>query len=141
VFGLSAAAAGCEDVTLVEGDSISGADLQRNALVVGVAAKVERRSVEAFLRSGAPRARRAAVPAQGDTTFIIDPPRTGLSRDALLGIIDRRPARIVYVSCDVATLARDARALVDAGYSMGDVAAIDLFPNTAHVETVVTFDR
>ena len=142
LFGLSAAAAGWDDVTLVEGDSISGADLQRNALAAGAAAKVERRSVEAFLRAGAlPRGRRVATPAQSDATFIIDPPRTGLSRDALTGIIDKRPARIVYVSCDVATLARDARTFVDAGYAMGDITAIDLFPNTAHIETVAVFSR
>ncbi|HEY2908325.1 MAG TPA: hypothetical protein VGJ29_20635 [Vicinamibacterales bacterium] len=46
---------------------------------------------------------------------------------------------MVYVSCDVATLARDARALVDAGYSVEGVTGFDLFPNTPHVETVVTF--
>ena len=142
LFGISAVAAGFDDVTLVEGDSISGADLQRNAVAVGAAAKVERRSVEAFLRSGTPqRGRRGTMPAQGDATFIVDPPRTGLSRDALIGILDKRPARIVYVSCDVATMARDARTLVDAGYSMGEVTAMDLFPNTAHVETVTTFIR
>ena len=49
-------------------------------------------------------------------------------------------ARVVYVSCDVATLARDARRLVDAGYAIARVAAFDLFPNTPHVETVVAFD-
>ena len=141
-FGLSAVAAGWTDVTLVEGDAISGADLQRNALVAGAAAKVERRSVEAFLRSGTPqRGRRLANATQSDATFIIDPPRTGLTRDALTGIVDKRPARIVYVSCDVATLARDARVLVDAGYSMGEVTGMDLFPNTAHVETIVAFGR
>jgi 23S rRNA (uracil1939-C5)-methyltransferase len=138
LFGLSAAAAGWKEVTLVEGDSVSGADLQRNAAALGAAAKVDRRSVEAFLRSGT---RKAATPAYGEATFIIDPPRTGLSRDALTGIVDKRPARIVYVSCDPATMARDARMFVDAGYTMGDVTAMDMFPNTAHVETVVAFSR
>jgi 23S rRNA (uracil1939-C5)-methyltransferase len=45
------------------------------------------------------------------------------------------------VSCDVATLARDARRLVDAGYAVSRIDAFDLFPNTPHVETVVVFDR
>ena len=48
---------------------------------------------------------------------------------------------LVYVSCDVATLARDARAFVDAGYSVRHITGLDLFPNTAHVETVVQFTR
>jgi 23S rRNA (uracil1939-C5)-methyltransferase len=47
----------------------------------------------------------------------------------------------VYVSCDVATLARDTRALLDSGYELGPVTALDLFPNTAHVETVTVFSR
>jgi tRNA/tmRNA/rRNA uracil-C5-methylase (TrmA/RlmC/RlmD family) len=45
------------------------------------------------------------------------------------------------VSCDVATLARDARRIVDAGYAVDRADAFDLFPNTPHVETVVVFDR
>jgi 23S rRNA (uracil1939-C5)-methyltransferase len=45
------------------------------------------------------------------------------------------------VSCDVATLARDARILIDAGYSLAGVTGVDLFPNTAHVESVAIFDR
>jgi len=51
------------------------------------------------------------------------------------------PHRIVYVSCDVATLARDARRIVDAGYAVDRADAFDLFPNTPHVETVVVFDK
>jgi len=50
------------------------------------------------------------------------------------------PGRIIYVSCDVATLARDARRIVDAGLSIARADAFDLFPNTPHVETVVVFD-
>jgi 23S rRNA (uracil1939-C5)-methyltransferase len=46
----------------------------------------------------------------------------------------------VYVSCDIATLARDARRLVDAGYALQRVDAFDLFPNTPHVETVAIFE-
>ena len=49
--------------------------------------------------------------------------------------------RVVYVSCDPATLARDVRVLVDAGYAMSDVRAFDLFPRTGHVETVLTLTR
>lgn len=131
LFGLSLAAAGDEDITLVEGDPVSGADLKENAEPFGPQVTVDRRSVEAFLRmANAPGA-----------TFIVDPPRTGLSKEALGGIVQRQPARIVYVSCDIATLARDTRTLLDAGYELGGVTGIDLFPNTALVETIVTFSR
>ena len=56
-------------------------------------------------------------------------------------IVALRPERAIYVSCDVATLARDARRLVDAGYAITRIDGFDLFPNTPHVETVVVFDR
>ena len=74
-------------------------------------------------------------------TYIVDPPRTGMSKEAIGGVVDRRPARIVYVSCDIATLARDTRTLLDAGYELGGVTGFDLFPNTALIESVATFAR
>jgi 23S rRNA (uracil1939-C5)-methyltransferase len=132
LFGLSLAAAGARHVTMIEGDRISGADLKRNAEPFSERVRVHQQSVETFLSTphgGSPPA------------FIVDPPRTGMSREALAGIINHEPPRIVYVSCDVATLARDARTLVDAGYEVAEVTGIDLFPNTAHVETVVLFRR
>jgi 23S rRNA (uracil1939-C5)-methyltransferase len=141
LFGLAAVAAGERQVTVVEGDPISSVDLQRNASVFGATVKVERRSVEAFLRSGGPARSGRGGPDYRDATFIVDPPRTGMSRDALNGIVDKAPARIVYVSCDVATIARDARALLDKGYALDEVIGMDLFPNTAHVETIAVFQR
>jgi 23S rRNA (uracil1939-C5)-methyltransferase len=139
LFGLALASRGAEAVTLVEGDPISGADLERNAEPFRGRARVERRSVEAFL---APAGRRGGSRAVvGAATVILDPPRTGVSKEALGATIEKRPGRIVYVSCDVATLARDARVLLDAGYELGPVTSFDLFPNTAHVETVATFSR
>jgi 23S rRNA (uracil1939-C5)-methyltransferase len=132
LFGLGLLAAGAEDVTLVEGDPVSGADLQANADPYRLRARVERSSVETFLVS-----RRAQRPA----TMIVDPPRTGLSRDAVAGMLAMAPPKLVYVSCDPATLARDARALLDGGYRIGGMMGLDLFPNTAHVETVVQFVR
>ena len=133
LFGLSLAAAGADQVTLVEGDPISSTDLRRNAQPFGGRVRVERRSVESFL---------ATAPAGplADGTLVVDPPRTGLSREALAAAVRLRPRRLVYVSCDPATLARDARALIDAGYALTSLAGIDLFPNTAHVEAVAVFD-
>jgi 23S rRNA (uracil1939-C5)-methyltransferase len=132
LFGLALAAAGADEVTLVEGDPVSGADLQSNAGPFRDRARVERSSVEEFL------ARRQATSAE---TVIVDPPRTGLSREAAAGILALKPARLVYVSCDVATLARDTRTLLDGGYELGPLIGLDLFPNTAHVETVTVFTR
>ena len=74
-------------------------------------------------------------------TLIVDPPRTGMSKAALSGAINLRARRIIYVSCDVATLARDARRLVDAEYALRRIDAFDLFPNTPHVESVVEFEN
>jgi len=64
-----------------------------------------------------------------------------MSRDAVDTICRLQAPRIVYVSCDVATLARDARRLVDSGYTLGPVDAFDLFPNTPHVETLSVFEK
>ncbi|MGQ9803697.1 MAG: class I SAM-dependent RNA methyltransferase [Anaerolineae bacterium] len=67
---------------------------------------------------------------------VVDPPRGGLSPAALEGLIAARPARLVYVSCDPATLARDARRLSAAGYRLEVVQPVDMFPQTYHIETV-----
>ena len=132
LFGLSLAAAGVVHVTLVESDPVSGADLQANAAPFESRVVVRRSSVESFLRS---------QPMPAEATFIVDPPRTGLSREAVAGVLAKRPARLVYVSCDVATLARDLRMLVDAGYELNQLTAFDLFPNTAHIETVAVLSK
>jgi 23S rRNA (uracil1939-C5)-methyltransferase len=132
LFGLALLALGADDVTLVEGDVVSSGDLQVNAGPFRERVRVERSSVEIYLAGRKPRQPGA---------IIVDPPRTGLSRDAVAGIIAAAPRQMVYVSCDVATLARDARALVDAGYTVSQITGLDLFPNTAHVETVVQFTR
>ena len=69
---------------------------------------------------------------------IVDPPRTGLSREAGAALAAARPTRLVYVSCDVATLARDVGRLAAAGFDRDAVELFDLFPGTAHVETLVS---
>lgn len=127
LFSLAAARSGRAPVTAVEGDRSSAADLKRNATGHNVVVRVD--AVESYLGHGTGKF----------GSMIIDPPRTGMSKEALAGAIAVKSPRIVYVSCDIATLARDARLLVDAGYKMGAVRAFDLFPNTAHVESVVTF--
>ena len=140
LFGLSLAARGAAHVLLVEGDPIGGADLQENARPFGDRVRVERRSVESVVAAAAaagPKSRARTT----QTTYVVDPPRTGMSKEALAGIVQASPERIVYVSCDPATLARDTRTLLDAGYSLEGLTGFDLFPNTAHVESVARFGR
>lgn len=69
---------------------------------------------------------------------VLDPSRLGCAPPVIQGLLDLRPQRVVYVSCDAATLARDLRALVAGGYSVDQVEPLDMFPQTAHIETVTT---
>jgi 23S rRNA (uracil1939-C5)-methyltransferase len=73
-------------------------------------------------------------------TVVLDPPREGADR-AHLAVALRARRRVVYVSCDPQTLARDARAIAAAGFRLTGAVAIDLMPQTFHVEVVATFDR
>jgi 23S rRNA (uracil1939-C5)-methyltransferase len=129
VFALAAAKRGAQ-VTAVEGDRVAALDLAENAGAAGGGLETVHQDVEQFTR----RSR------QSPDALIVDPPRTGLSKEALAGVIGLNAPRLIYVSCDVATLARDSRRLVDAGYTLRSVQAFDLFPNTPHVETVVRFE-
>jgi tRNA/tmRNA/rRNA uracil-C5-methylase (TrmA/RlmC/RlmD family) len=126
LFSLTAKAAGAGPITAVEGDLFAARDLKRNA-------KGEITVVEIPVERFRARDKTAAV--------IVDPPRTGMSKEALARAIELNAPSLVYVSCDVATLARDSRVLLDAGYRITSARAFDLFPNTAHVETVIAFSR
>jgi len=72
---------------------------------------------------------------------LLDPPRAGAESAVIKGIVDLQPAEISYVSCDPATLARDLRKLISAGYLINSIVAFDLFPQTHHVETVVRLSQ
>jgi 23S rRNA (uracil1939-C5)-methyltransferase len=80
----------------------------------------------------------ARLPRGHLDVVVLDPPRRG-ARFAVAPLARLRPARIVYVSCDPATLARDARALAAAGYRLLRAQPLDCFPQTHHVETVAEF--
>jgi 23S rRNA (uracil1939-C5)-methyltransferase len=67
--------------------------------------------------------------------LLLDPPRTGAAESIAL-VAQLKPSRITYVSCDPTTLARDLRLLLDSGYELSRITAIDLFPQTYHIETV-----
>ena len=73
--------------------------------------------------------------------IVVDPPRKGLNADTIEALHRMNPRRIVYVSCDPATLARDVALLKERGYTLKNAMAADLFPRCAHVESVVTLIR
>jgi 23S rRNA (uracil1939-C5)-methyltransferase len=72
---------------------------------------------------------------------VVDPPRGGMDKRALAGLLDLRATVLVYVSCNPATLARDVVAIRNAGYAIEQVQPFDLFPHTPHIETVIQFKR
>ena len=130
LFSVALAALGRLEITAIEADRASGGDLRENARAQAPRLTARIARVEDYLQS-----RKGSSPA----TVIVDPPRTGLSKEAGEGIMRLGPARIVYVSCDPPTLARDARRLLDAGYRLESLRAFDLFPNAPHVEALAVF--
>jgi tRNA/tmRNA/rRNA uracil-C5-methylase (TrmA/RlmC/RlmD family) len=131
LFAVSAAVLRGAQVIAVEGDRAGAEDLAANAAGTQHRVKAVHELVEVFV------ARQHNTPS----VVVVDPPRTGMSKEGLDGVMRLNAPTMVYVSCDVATLARDSRKLVDSGYRIDRVAAFDLFPNTPHVESVVTFVR
>lgn len=69
--------------------------------------------------------------------IVVDPPRKGCDEELLSTMLDMKPERIVYVSCDSSTLARDLKILCGEGYALERVAVCDMFPAGVHVETIV----
>ncbi len=72
---------------------------------------------------------------------ILDPPRKGSDKATLKAIVSAQPKRIVYVSCNVSTLARDAKFLAELGYTPTKCTGVDMFPHTAHIEVVCCLER
>ena len=132
LFAAALCAAGRDRVTAVEGDSVTGADLRANAAPFGGRLDVDARAVEDVL---------ATTPLPSAATVIVNPPRTGLSKAVTAALAASAVRHIVYVSCDVATLARDLKVLAAAGFAVVSLEGFDLFPNTAHVETLAMLSR
>ena len=127
-FGLAIAREGAL-VTFVEGNSSALADARYNARVNHIGrCRFRSESAEAFLAGGEP----------GEYDLVLmDPPRTGLSKEALAGLVHLKAGRILYLSCDPPTLARDLRAMQEAGYRVTRLQGYDMFPQTMHIETLV----
>ena len=96
----------------------------------------------AFVRASALAALKLeAVRAQRWDVMLVDPPRAGLDRPVLDAILALEPQRLVYVSCDPATLARDIGHLQRSGYRLERVRPVDMFPQTYHIECVALLCR
>lgn len=132
LFAIPLAALGQRQIVAVEGDRSSARDLESNSAPYGPAIQVRHLSVESYLQ-------RRDV--QRPDTLVIDPPRTGMSREAMSGIIGLTIPRVVYLSCDPPTLARDVKRFSEVGYRLEHIEAFDLFPNTAHIETLAVLTR
>lgn len=119
----------------VEGDEGAIAFADHNATEAGLTnATFVNGSVDQWLDEEAPQL--GAI-----DLLVLDPPRTGAGPQTIDAITAAAPDRIVYVSCDPATLARDTKQLLKGGYAMTSVTGFDLFPQTHHVETVAKFER
>ena len=107
------------------------ADAQANARRNGIT------NAEFFCGDAADAAGRFAQAGLRPDVICVDPPRKGLAPEVVEAIVRMAPDRVVYVSCDPATLARDLARFSERGYDARTAVAVDMFPRTAHVETVV----
>ena len=129
LFSVAIAARGAR-VSAVEAEPFAAADLAMNAAAWSGRLQVAHETVEDAV------ARRPSSPPD---VVVLDPPRTGVSAEALAGLTAWRVPRLVYVSCDPPTLARDAARLITGGYQLASLDGFDMFPNTPHVEAVAVF--
>ena len=111
------------------------ADAEANARRNGI------RNAEFFCADAADAARRLAGEGLRPDVVCVDPPRKGLAAGVVETIAGMAPDRVIYVSCDPATLARDVARFAPLGYAPVQAVAVDLFPRTAHVETVVLLSK
>ena len=94
-----------------------------------------------FCADAGEAAKRLAAEGTKPDVIMVDPPRKGISQDVIDAMVEMGPEKIVYVSCDPATLARDVKILEERGYRATHAEAVDLFPRCAHVESVVCLCR
>jgi tRNA/tmRNA/rRNA uracil-C5-methylase (TrmA/RlmC/RlmD family) len=124
-----------ERVIGVEGQPRAAEFAERNLESAGLTnARIQTTSVERWLEG--------AYRSHGRVPFVLlDPPRTGLPAGGLRALPRLRPRQIAYVACDPSTLARDLKAILSSGYELDSIAAIDMFPQTHHVEVVAHLRR
>lgn len=119
------------------GARVVGIDSDRHAIAMADAAAAESGAPARFIAATAERALARELPTQ---LVILNPPRRGIEKRVVEALLMKPPARIIYVSCDPATLARDLKALFGT-FTVSACRGFDMFPQTAHVESVVTLER
>ena len=129
LFGLSLASQ-VGHIIGIEADPSAAADFRYNAQGLDHVQLIEGKAQRALGRLEGPV-----------DLMVLDPPRSGAGQPVIDEIARLQPIRLAYVSCDPATLARDARHLVRAGYQIREIQPLDLFPQTFHIETVALFAR
>ena len=136
--GLFSTALACNfrHIVSVESSQTASSDLQYNLPVNG---KAVRTTTEQYLTEYTHRV--GALPLQTPDLVVVDPPRSGLGDSVARALASLSAARLTYVSCDPATLARDLVPLQVAGYRVEQVHMVDLFPQTYHLESVVQLVR
>ena len=110
-------------------------DARENAARNGV------KNAEFFCGDASDVAKKLARENLRPDVITVDPPRKGLAADVVESIAEMQPGRVVYVSCDSATMARDVKRLADLGYTAQRACAVDMFPRAGHVETVVLLSK
>lgn len=110
-------------------------DAEENAVRNGI------QNTEFFNGDASSIAARLAMEGLRPDVITVDPPRKGLAPEVIAAIVGMKPKRVVYVSCDPATLGRDVRLFAESGYTAARAVAVDMFPKTAHVETIVVLQR
>jgi len=120
-----------------EGARVIGIDLDRHSIATASSIASELKATARFLRGNVERLLPRQLPAD---IVILNPPRRGVAKPAIEALANRPPRRIVYISCNPATLARDLKALTER-FALEACRGFDLFPQTAHVETVATLTR
>lgn len=110
-------------------------DARENAARNGV------KNAEFFCGDASDVAKKLARENLRPDVITVDPPRKGLAADVVESIAEMQPGRVVYVSCDSATMARDVKRLADLGYTARRACAVDMFPRADHVETVCLLSK
>lgn len=140
LFAATLADAGATRIISVESDARATEHAGEN-LADRVGARAETGRVDRWLAAFRQDAGARDLARLRDGVVVLDPPRSGAGGDVVRELVALAPASIVYVACDPVALARDLKTLHAGGYAAGQVTAVDLFPNSHHVEAVTTLTR
>ena len=124
-----------DQVLAVEIAEPAATDLAAHLQACGPAHRAVRRTVEDFLTG------QANTRGEKPNLIVLDPPRAGLNIATTNALLKTGAETVVYVSCDAATFARDAKPLIQSGYTLATLRFFDLFPQTFHTETIAVFRR